>query len=236
MKKIASILLLAALFVACSSGSDGKEARLREAADSVAYVMGMNIGLNLVRMDSTINIEAVCRGIREVARDRAMMTIEEAEAFYLRYVNYEIPERARAYEEQLLAEMAKRSRYARTKSGVTYMVEEVGDQSYLANSQRDSLRIRMRILSTDEKELYSSYERGDTLTVSLGDLLPGVQECVRMVGTEGKVFAWLPSREAYGAEGDPSKNIGPNATLGFEIEVIDVVKYNDWINERRQWK
>ena len=70
----------------------------------------------------------------------------------------------------------------------------------------------------------------------LGDLVPGVQECVRMVGAGGKMTAWIPSHEAYGAEGDPSKKIGPNTTLGYDIEVIDVVKYADWVNERRSWK
>lgn len=236
MKKIATIVALILLLASCSGGSGGKEVRLEEATDSVAYVMGMNIGLNLIRMDSTLNIDAVCQGIRNAAARRTVMTIEEAEAFYLRHINYELPERARAYEEQLLADMANRSRYARTKSGVTYTVDEVGDQGYLPNSQRDSLRLRLRIYSTDEKEFYSSYEQGDTLTVALGDLVPGVQECVRMVGAGGKMTAWIPSHEAYGAEGDPSKKIGPNTTLGYDIEVVDVVKYADWVNERRSWK
>ncbi|MBQ2393598.1 MAG: peptidylprolyl isomerase, partial [Alistipes sp.] len=74
MKKIATIVALTLLLTACSGGSGGKEVRLEEATDSVAYVMGMNIGLNLIRMDSTLNVDAVCRGIREVAAQRTVMT------------------------------------------------------------------------------------------------------------------------------------------------------------------
>ncbi|HBX90891.1 MAG TPA: peptidylprolyl isomerase, partial [Alistipes sp.] len=41
-------------------------------------------------------------------------------AYYLRYMNHTLPERARAYEEEFLAEVARTNRsFARTASGVT---------------------------------------------------------------------------------------------------------------------
>ena len=121
MKKTLFLLLLAALAAACSRRSEGGGARLRTDVDSVAYVIGMNVGLNLQRMDSTINVAAVCEGIRDVFRDKSRFTTDEARDFYLRHLNYTLPERARAYEEQFLDDLAKKNRsYARTRSGVTY--------------------------------------------------------------------------------------------------------------------
>ena len=230
MKKLIAILLTAALFAgACSRKSGGGSARLRTDADSAAYVLGMNVGTTLLRMDSTLNVEAVCRGIRDAASGNALFTMEEARDFYLRYVNYLLPEKARAYEEQFLADIAKSNRsYARTQSGVTYTVEELGDQNQqsIPSVDRDTLSMRWIIRTADGTERYSSYERGDTVRMSLGELRPGVRESVRLIGKGGRIIAWMPAKEAYGAEGNEELGIAPNATLCYEIELIGVDKWN----------
>ncbi|MDE5621972.1 MAG: FKBP-type peptidyl-prolyl cis-trans isomerase N-terminal domain-containing protein, partial [Alistipes sp.] len=138
-----NLLLLAAVLLAgaCSKKSAG--VKLRTDTDSVAYVIGMNVGANLLRMDSKLNVPVVCEGIRDVFREAAKLSPEEAETFFLSYMNYALPEKARAYEEQFLADIAKSNRaYARTTSGVTYTVDEVGDQEALPSSDRDSVALR----------------------------------------------------------------------------------------------
>lgn len=233
MKKLLFLSLLAVSIAACSRRSDGGDARLKSAADSVAYVIGMNVGLNLQRMDSTLNVAALCEGIRDVFREKTRFTTDEAEAFYLRYMNYTLPEEARAYEERFLADIADRNRsYARTKSGVTYSVEQIGDQERIPASERDSVLLRLRILRADGEPLYSSYDRGDTLRRMLGDLKPGVQEALRLIGEEGRITAWVPAEKAYGAAGEASMGIAPNSTLCFEIELVRLDKYAEW-NRRR---
>ena len=47
---------------------------LRNETDSVAYVIGLNVGYNLQRMDSTLNVEAVCQAVRDVYARTARMT------------------------------------------------------------------------------------------------------------------------------------------------------------------
>ena len=216
----------ALLFAGCSDGSGNSGVKLRSDVDSVAYVIGLNVGLNLQRMDSTINVSAVCEGIRDIFRGSARMTLPEAETFYLSYVNYALPEKARAYEEQFLADIAKSNRsYARTSSGVTYTVDEVGDQDRIPTSDRDSVALRWVIRTADGTQITSSYERGDTVRSRLRDLRRGVQESVKLIGAGGRIHAWMPAAEAYGAEGDPDLGIAPNATLYYEIELLDVDKY-----------
>lgn len=210
---------------ACSHGSGGG-VKLKTDLDSVAYVIGMNVGLNLQRMDSTLNAEAVCEGIRDVFRGKTRMTMDDAETFYLSYVNYALPEKARAYEEQFLEDIATSNRsYARTSSGVTYTVEEVGDQDLIPTSERDSVALRWVIRTADGKEVTSSYERGDTIRSTLRNLRSGVRESVKLIGRGGKILAWLPAAEAYGAEGDKELGIAPNSTLYYEIELLEVDKY-----------
>ncbi len=230
MKKIliASVLLVLLSVGACSKKSGGNAKLVRD-TDSLAYVIGMNVGRNLLRMDSTIRVEALCEGIRDVFRGKTRFTDEEARTFYLTYVNYLLPEKARAYEEQFLADIAKSNRsYARTGSGVTYTVTEIGDQERIPVSERDSVALRYVIRSTDGTLLYSSYERGDTVRDLLGHLRRGVRESVKLIGEGGRIEAWIPAAAAYGAEGDKALGIGPNATLRYEIELVDVAKYADW--------
>lgn len=230
MKRIVIILLAGAL--AFAAGSCGKKSgggtKLRTDADSAAYIIGMNIGMNLIKMDSTINVSAVCEGIRDVFRNTPKFTVREAETYYLRYVNYMLPEKARAYEEQFIADVVKSNRnYARTASGVAYTVEVLGDQEKIPASDRDSVAVRYTIRTTDGSELFSSYERGDTVRVSVGDMTKGLQESLKLIGKGGKIRAWMPSAAAYGATGNAELGIEPNATLYYEIELIDVDKFSD---------
>lgn len=231
MKKTLLFLLLAvALATACSRRTDNDGARLRTDVDSVAYVIGMNVGLNLQRMDSTINVAAVCEGIRDVFRARSRFTPDEARAFYLRHMNYTLPERARAYEEQFLADLAKKNRsYARTRSGITYAVGDLGDPERMPASERDSVELRYRILHPDGTPIHTPEE---PLRTTLGELRRGVAESVKLIGEGGSVTAWLPAREAYGAEGDARLGIAPNSTLCYEIELRRVVPYAEWSRRR----
>jgi len=227
MKRSAIVVLALAVLAAACSRKGGGGAKLRADTDSVAYVLGMNIGMNLLRMDSTLNAAAVCEGIRDVFRDGTKLTMDEAETFYLRYMNYSLPEKARAYEEQFLADIAKSNRaYARTASGVTYTVGDVGDQNLVPMSDRDTVAVRYVLRTADGGEIYSSYERGDTLRSSMGDLRRGMRESLKLVGKGGRIDAWLPAETAYGADGNAELGIGPNATLFCEMEVVDVVKFS----------
>lgn len=229
MKKTLIFLSATLLFAASCSQDKGSGAKLRNDVDSVAYIIGMNVGLNLLRMDSTLNVAAVCDGIRDVFRKAPKMTVADAETFYLRYMNYNLPEKARAFEEQFLVDIAKENRsYARTASGVTYAVGVLGDQQQVPASDRDSVVVRMVIRTADGAEVYSSYEQRDTLRTTLGEMLPGVRESVKLIGKGGKINAWIPAAEAYGGEGDTKLGVRPNTTLYYEIELVDLDKYMNW--------
>ena len=229
MRKTLVVLMAAALLAGACSKKTGGGVKLKTDTDSVAYVIGMNVGMNLMKMDSTINVNAVCEGIRDVFRQGTRFSAADAEVFYLRYMNYALPEKARAYEEQFLQDILKANRnYARTASGVTYTVEVLGDQEQIPASDRDSIALRYLIRTADGRDVYSSYERGDTLRTTLGGLLKGMKESVKLVGRGGKINAWIPSSAGYGTEGDKELGIQPNTTLYYEIELVDVDKYANW--------
>ena len=229
MRKTFFALTAVALLAGACSRKSGGGVKLKADTDSVAYIIGMNVGMNLLKMDSTLNVNAVCEGIRDVFRAGAKLSADDAELYYLRYMNYVLPEKARAYEEQFLADFAKSNRsYARTPSGVTYTVEVLGDQEQIPVSDRDSVALRYIIRTADGADVYSSYERRDTLRTSLGSLGKGMKESVKLIGKGGKINAWMPSSAAYGSAGDKALGIKPNATLYYEIELVDLDKYTNW--------
>lgn len=221
---IAALAAAFAVLAGCNGG--GKTAfRMAGEDDSLSYVIGMHVGRNLMAMDSTLNVEAVCEALRNVFAGREKFTDEEARTFYLRFMNYTLPERVRAYEEQFLVDFSRSNRaYARTASGVTYRVEVVGDETTLPRNDADTVVIRYVAKHRDGRVLHSSYERGDTLRTALGDMRDGVREAVKLASKGGKIDFWVPSAMAYGAEGDEAAGIAPNETLYYEIELLDVVQ------------
>ena len=205
-----------------SCGHRGGGRTMSGETDSLSYVIGMNVGLNLLQIDSTLNVEMVCSAIRDVFGGRSQMTAEQGRDYFLRQMNYASYERFRRYEEQFLSDLSKSNRaYVRTKTGVTYRVTESGNQQQLA-AGRDTLLLHYRLSTRDG--LLS--DAGDTVRVSLSSMVPGLQEVLKLVGRGGRFDAWIPSDQAYGRDGDAETGVGPNATLFYEVDVVDIVPYS----------
>ncbi len=217
-----SVLLLAS----CSSGngsSKSQKFKLRDGADSLAYVIGMNIADNVIKLDSTLNADAICLGIAERMRGEEIFTTEEARTYYLRYMTHVIPEIRRSYENKFLAELVESDRnFTRyDDDGIAYHVDVIGDESFTPRGDNDLVTFRYTIARIDGTQLYSSYEKGDTLSQGLGSLTKGVQESLKLIGKGGKIDVWMPSSFAYGNDGDEELGVEPYETLYFEIELID---------------
>ena len=226
MKNIIALLAITLIFAGgCSQRGD--HFKFKNDTDSVAYVMGMNVARHLLEIDSTINLQAVCKGVADVAAGKEIFSQEEAKVFFLRYLTYTIPEKRRAYEERFLEEFSKANTgYARTASGITYSVSELGDQKMVPVAERDSVVIRYVMRDMNQKELYSSYAKGDTVRMMMKDLNAGLNESLKLIGKGGKIHLWLPAALAYGERGDAELGVLPNATLFYEVELIDVDKFS----------
>ena len=113
------------LWSGCSKSGGG--VKLHTDTDSVAYVIGLNVGANLLKMDSTLNAAAVCKGIADYFAGRQSMTMEEAQTFYLRYVNYAVPEKIREQERRFLDDVTSGQGFKSSESGLRYDVTRDGD-------------------------------------------------------------------------------------------------------------
>ena len=213
-------LFLSSMLLSCGKG---KTAHTNKCLDTMSYVVGMNVAYSLREMDTTLNVESICAAIRDVYAGEAIMTMEEASTYYLAEKTYFVHEKAKAHQEQFLADLAKRDRkYVRTRSGVTYKIITLGDQSRQGSM---SIRDTVKVIYTLTNEAGEKIVDADTLRDSYRNFVKGVQDVIKLAGDGGHFNAWLPSKTAYGVEGNKELGIGANEMLNYDVRILDI-KYN----------
>ena len=218
-KYIAVTMLFGAMFFSCGKSTS----KLSAESDTLSYIIGLNVGHSLMEMDSTLNVEAVCAAIRDVYNGTAKMTLDEARDIYLAEKTYFVHEKAQAHQERYLADLSKRDRkYVRTRSGVTYKILKLGDQSHTGSmSMRDTVKIAYKLTDEQGRVIIEA----DTLRDSYRNLLKGLQEVVKLAGSGAHFNAWLPSKTAYDVEGNKELGVEANTMLNYDVEILDI-KYN----------
>jgi FKBP-type peptidyl-prolyl cis-trans isomerase len=183
----------------------------------------MNIAYNIMKMDSTVRPEAVIQGISDALNGAERLTLEDARTYFLSYMNYEVYERVRNYEEQYLTDLvASDNKVVRTRTGLTYKVEELGDMNNMLSNDRDTVAITYRATRLSGEEVDGASERDDTLRVAVNRLIPGLREGVKLVGQGGRLTLWVPSSLAYGSMGNNDKGVKANEMLRYEVNIVEV--------------
>ena len=217
------VFAVASLLVAACGGNAKRNFKLEDSADSLSYVVGMNIAYNIMQMDTTMRADAVMAGIEDVLKGGELMSFDDGRMFLLSYMNYDVYERVRKYEEQYLSDLAASDNaVVRATSGLTYKVGELGDMGLTVNSDRDTVAFTYRVTNMAGKEVDRAEERADTLRTQVGRLQDGLKEGVKLIGQGGKVTLWIPSSMAYGSQGDEEKEIEPNEMLRYELNIVEV--------------
>ena len=217
------VFAVASLLVAACGGNAKRTFKLEDSADSLSYVVGMNIAYNIMQMDSTMRADAVMAGIEDVLKGTELMSFDDGRMFLLSYMNYDVYERVRKFEEQYLADLAASDNaVVRANSGLTYKVGELGDMGQMINSDCDTVAFTYRVTNMAGKEVDRAEERADTLRTQVGRLQDGLREGVKLIGQGGKITLWIPSSMAYGSQGDEQKEIEPNEMLRYELNIVEV--------------
>ena len=110
--------------------------------------------------------------------------------------------------------------YTTTASGLQFKVIKKGKGT--RPKATDTVEVHYTGKLLDGTVFDSSVERGETISFPLNEVIKGWTEGLQLMKEGAKYEFIIPSHLAYGERGTPGGPIGPNATLYFEVELVDV--------------
>lgn len=109
----------------------------------------------------------------------------------------------------------------KTASGLIY--RSLKDGTGASPTATDTVRVHYRGTLTNGTEFDSSYGRGQPAEFPLNRVIKCWTEGVQKMKVGGKARLTCPPEIAYGSRGAGSA-VPPNATLVFEVELLDIKK------------
>jgi FKBP-type peptidyl-prolyl cis-trans isomerase FklB len=207
---------------------------LKTKKDKFSYALGMNVGANLgtsLRKQSVdFDPNMVAQGLKtSLAGGKTLMTQEEAQAL-LKEVQTEmlkkqqdkmqvVGEANKKEGEAFLAANKGKEGVVTLPSGLQYKVLKEGNGPKPAAT--DTVVCNYRGTLINGTEFDSSYKRGEPATFPVNGVIKGWTEALQLMPVGSKWQLFIPSSMAY-AERGAGADIGPNATLIFEVELMSI--------------
>lgn len=126
---------------------------------------------------------------------------------------------ALALGEKFLTENATKEGVVTTASGLQYKVLTEGTGK--SPKATDTVLVHYAGTLLNGTEFDSSYRRKEPIEFPLNRVIAGWTEGVQLMKEGSKFRFFIPSKLAYGTRG-AGRDIGPNETLIFEVELLKV--------------
>jgi len=235
LKKVMSILVfsyLAAAILGCAPEQPAaeEEPKLDSQKDRISYTIGLNIGNDFVQQDLDIETELLLLGIEDALsghepRLSEEEMIAEIQAFQQQLQQQQmekiqaLAEENKVESEAFLKENAEKEGVVVRDSGLQYKVIEPGEGE---SPEVDSVvTVHYRGMLVDGTEFDSSYSRNEPATFPVNGVIPGWGEALPLMKEGAKWKLFIPADLAYGESG-AGEQIGPNAALIFEVELLSI--------------
>lgn len=222
----------------------GFQAALKTDTTNQSYIMGFNVGLNgwnfALRQNATparIDLKTFYKefeksfmldsvapnevGLVQSKFQSIMGRIQEAQMKAAQEAKSKSPEAVanKNAGDAYVKKMKEADAAIKTsESGLSYKIENAGTGDKVNTSDRVKIRYTGKLV--DGTVFDESPAEGVTLPA--GNFVPGFTEGLLMLSKGGKATLYIPADLAYGVEGIPQAGIGPNSTLVFDVEVLDV--------------
>jgi FKBP-type peptidyl-prolyl cis-trans isomerase len=206
--------------------------------EGVTAMLGRGNGASLINIKEDIDIKWVVNAIHdclaleseEAFVDGLKLTEEQLTKAFMEFQVKRQQREREEYERKLvenkeasekwLAEVEQMENVVKTESGLLYRIDREGSDVY-ATADTDVVEVNYEGKTRDGKVFDSSYERGESISFGLNQVIRGWTEGMKLVGEGGQITLWIPSDMAYGTRG-AGANIGPNEALEFKVELIKV--------------
>lgn len=214
-----------------AAGFAGEEPALKSLKDKVSYAIGLNIGKNMKRDQVDIDPDLIARGLRDALADaKPLLTDEQVQEAMVAFqkemqakqadARKTAGEKAKKEGEDFLADNKKKEGIVTLPSGLQYKVIQSG-KGKASPKATDTVVTHYRGTLLDGTEFDSSIKRGEPAEFEVGGVIAGWTEALQLMHVGDKWQLFVPARLAYGEKG-AGRAIGPNETLVFEVELIDI--------------
>jgi FKBP-type peptidyl-prolyl cis-trans isomerase FklB len=203
---------------------------LKDTKDKVSYSIGLDIGGTFKKNKMDINTDALAAGIRDAASGaKPLMTQEEVQQVMTEFskdmtekskvARDEAAQKNKTEGDKFLADNKGKPDVKTTASGLQYKVIKEG--SGTPPKAGDTVEVNYRGTLIDGTEFDSSYKRGQSASFPVNAVIKGWTEALQLMKPGSKYELVIPPNLAYGERG-AGQDIGPNATLKFEVELLSV--------------
>ena len=223
-KNLLLTLAVGAMAISCNNSGSMTQtsASLKTTADSASFYIGYMYGLQQMGF-SDINREALIAGLNSaIAKKEVGKDPREIQMFLNGFTQEMFMKKAKENAEKgkkFLEENAKKSGVDTLANGIQYKIIKKGEGAKPAAT--DIVKVHYRGTLIDGTEFDSSIKRGEPIEFPLNRVIPGWTTALQQMPVGSKWEIFIPSDQAYGQRG--SGAIGPNETLIFEVELLDIV-------------
>jgi FKBP-type peptidyl-prolyl cis-trans isomerase FklB len=227
---IAGLLLFSSTSVFAQEKLQIIEPGAKTVGDPVGYAFGYQFGSNLAQGGieaGDIKQDDLIKGIMDALAGKepgvANETVQAAMKTFEEKLIARAQEKAKAKlvdEAKFLEENKKKEGIQVTQTGLQYKVIKSGDGA--SPKQNSNVTVHYEGKLVNGKIFDSSLKRGQPASFNVGQVIPGWTEALLRMKVGDKWQLFIPSGLAYKDNPPPQSPIGPNDTLIFEVELLEV--------------
>ena len=203
---------------------------LKDRKEKVSYGIGVDIGRVMQKQGVAIDADLLAKGIKDaVSGGKLLMTDQEIQETLMAFqkemrakqeeANKALGEKNKQEGEAFLAANKSKEGVKTLSDGLQYKVLKPGTGK--KPKPTDTVVTQYRGTLIDGTEFDSSYRRGQPATFRVDGVIRGWTEALQLMEEGAKWMLFIPPGLAYGDRG-AGPQIGPNATLIFEIELVSI--------------
>ncbi len=215
------MLIALGLIVTTALAQDSTE--LKNQKEKYSYALGMDFGNQLRRQGVELDTALFGQGLKDaLSGGKTLITEQEARVTIMTLQNEvrtALAARNKKEGEDFLAANKSKEGVVTLESGLQYKVLKAGDGKKPALD--DTVICNYRGTLINGTEFDSSYKRNQPATFPVKGVIKGWTEALQLMPAGSKWQLFIPSVLAYGERG-AGGDIGPNATLIFEVELLSI--------------
>jgi FKBP-type peptidyl-prolyl cis-trans isomerase FklB len=202
---------------------------LKTEQDKVNYGIGVSVARNFKQQGMEVDINLVVKGMKdELTGKKVLLSDDELRktmtAYQQEIRRKQIQERKVAALDKkkegdaFLEENKKKEGVVILPSGLQYKILKAGEGKKPAADDTVEVSYKGTLING---KVFDSSQPGTPLALKVKQVIPGWQEALQLMPVGSKWQLFIPPELAYGQQGAGAE-IGPNATLIFEVELLAI--------------